>query len=75
MGAVSACFWLLSWVGLELFNVKHAATQLSLTLCLVLGVSGLLFFSELDLLGTFIIATYSSVFVALYLLSLHFGPF
>lgn len=63
------------WTALELLNVKYAATQLSLTLLLVLNLVGLFFGLELDFLGTFILATYSSVFIALSLLSLHFGPF
>jgi hypothetical protein len=60
---------------MELLTARYAATQLSIALLLVLNQACLLLALELDLLGTFILATYSSVFVALFLLALHFGPF
>lgn len=60
---------------MELLTARYAATQLSITLLFVLNQVCLLMALELDLLGTFILATYSSVFVALFLLALHFGPF
>ena len=49
--------------------------QLILSLFLILLIVGTLLSAELDLLGTFILAVYSSVFIALSLLALHFGPF
>ena len=75
MGAECLCFWLCCWVGLELARVRLLMTQLSLVLMLILSIVALLLLFELDLLGTFILAVYSSVFIALALLALHFGPF
>lgn len=56
-------------------RVQLLAAQLGLALCAIGVIVGLLFLLELDLLATFILAVYSSVFVALALLALHFGPF
>ena len=44
-------------------------------LSLILTLVCLLIQSELDLLAFLLLATYASVFIALALLSLHFGPF
>ena len=75
MGAECLCFWVVCWLSLELARVRLLAAQLSLTLCTIGTTVGLLFLLELDLLATFVLAVYSSVFVALALLALHFGPF
>jgi hypothetical protein len=75
MGVECLCFWLACWILLELTRVKLLATQLTLVLSLIILTIGMLFLMELDLLATFILAVYSSVFVALALLALHFGPF
>jgi Na+/proline symporter len=51
------------------------ALQLSLVLTAVLVLVALLLANELDLLALVILSTYASVFIALALLALHFGPF
>jgi hypothetical protein len=71
----SLCFWLLVWVGVELLQVSYVTLHLALTLSSILGVVCLLLGAELELLGLVILATYASVFIALALLALHFGPF
>ena len=55
--------------------VQFAALHLGFVLALVLLLSLQLVAAELDLLAYVVLATYSSVFLALALLLLHFGPF
>lgn len=75
MGVECLCFWLLAWVCLELLRVQFVSLQLALVLTGILTITCLLLCAELDLLGLLILATYASVFIALALLALHFGPF
>ena len=75
MGVECLCFWLLAWTCLELLRVQFVSLHLALVLSSILVVVCLLLCAELDLLGLLILATYASVFIALALLALHFGPF
>lgn len=75
MGVECLCFWLLAWVCLELLRVQFVSLHLALVLSSILVVTCLLLCAELELLGLLILATYASVFIALALLALHFGPF
>ncbi len=68
-------FWLWSWLVLELWYGKYLATHLSLILCWIILLAGLLFILNFDLLATFLIGVYSSVFVAVSLFALQLGPF
>ncbi len=69
------CYWILVWIGLELCRVQYATLQLSLVLTAILTLVALLLVVELDLLAFVVLSTYASVFIALALLALHFGPF
>jgi hypothetical protein len=75
MGVECLCFWLLAWVCLELLRVQFVSLHLALVLSSILIVTCLLLCAELELLGLLVLATYASVFIALALLALHFGPF
>lgn len=59
----------------EITSGRFVAIQLAYTLTLILLLVGLLVTLGLDLLGLFIGSVYSSVFLALALLALQFGPF
>ena len=75
MNVECLCFWLIAWICLELTRTQYASLQLSLVLTTILSLVCLLTSVELDLLALVIFSTYSSVFIALALLALHFGPF
>jgi len=68
-------FWFVGWVGFELCRVRYLATHLALVLSWLLGLVVVLLLLGLDLLAVFIASVYSSVFVAVSLLALQFGPF
>lgn len=63
------------WLLVEVCTVQFVALQLSLVLGVILVLALGLLQIELNLLAYLLIATYASVFVALMLLALHFGPF
>jgi len=69
------CYWVLVWVALELSCVQYVALQLSLVLVSILTFVAVLLAAELDLLAFVLLSTYASVFIALSLVALHFGPF
>lgn len=55
--------------------MQFVSGQLSLVLCGIGALVGVLYSLEVELLALVLLATYSSVFIALALLALHFGPF
>ena len=60
---------------LELAGVRFVASQLALVLSTLALFVCLILVNGLDLLGLFIASTYASVFVAVALIALQFGPF
>ena len=71
----SLLFWFWGWVCLELYHGRFLATQLALVLSLLLALTVVLLLLGLDLLAVFIGSVYSSVFIAVSLIALQFGPF
>jgi len=68
-------FWLWSWLVLEIWYGRYLSAHLSFILCWIILLSALLFIFNFDLLATFLISVYSSVFVAVSLFALQLGPF
>jgi hypothetical protein len=67
--------WAWCWLCLDLISKRYVATQLATILSFLLLLVCFLLINGLDLLGLFIASTYSSVFIAITLLALQFGPF
>lgn len=68
-------FWVWCWFSYELAASRFVANLLAAVLALLLLLAALLIQGDLDLLGFFVGSVYSSVFLAVALVALQFGPY